>query len=134
MDYSPRTMRVRIRRDIGREVRPEAEQTDGNVYRFTPGWTMGEDDPYPGEIAMIPEDPAYPPDAPHWVASGDLEAMKKRWVVSFLLPAGGGGGIELAADAEEQAIAAVRDLHPNAVEISAQPSPSLFGGGGGGKG
>lgn len=76
MDYSPRTMRVRIRRDIGLEVRPNAEQIDGQVYRFTRGWLMEEDDPYPGEVAMIPEDPAYPADAPNWIASGDLEQVE----------------------------------------------------------
>lgn len=63
---------VRIRRDIDRGVRPEAEQIDGKTYAFRLGWTMGEDDPYPGEKAWIPADPAYPINAPHWLASGDL--------------------------------------------------------------
>lgn len=72
---NPKPMRVAIRRDLGREVRPEAEQTDGRVYLFGYGWMMEDDDPYPGEVAMIPEDPTYPADAPHWIASGDLVAL-----------------------------------------------------------
>lgn len=63
---------VRIRRDIGREVKPEAEQLDGMTYDFRFGWLMDEGDPYPGEDAWIPHDPAYPIDAPTWIASGDL--------------------------------------------------------------
>lgn len=63
---------VRIRRDFQRGVRPESEQIDGKTYGFTFGWTMSEDDPYPGEDAWIPADPAYPRNAPHWIASGDL--------------------------------------------------------------
>jgi hypothetical protein len=64
--------RVCIRRDIGREVKPEAEQIDGNVYWFEHGWVMYEDDLYPGEIAWIADDETYPKDAPIWIASGDL--------------------------------------------------------------
>ena len=63
---------IRIRRDIGREVRPEAEQIDGKTYAFRFGWRMDADDPYPGEEAWIPHDPAYPTEAPVWIASGDL--------------------------------------------------------------
>lgn len=54
------------------DVKPEAEQVDGNVYLFRHGWVMDDDDPFPGEIAWIAYDPAYPPDAPTWIASGDL--------------------------------------------------------------
>ena len=57
---------VRIRRDIGREVRPEAEQLDGKTYTFT----------YPGEQAWLPRDSTYPVGAPPWIASGDLEETK----------------------------------------------------------
>lgn len=63
---------VRIRRNIGRTVRPEAEVLDGKTFRFRIGWVMGGDDPYPGEYAMIPEDSRYPVTAPPWIASGDL--------------------------------------------------------------
>lgn len=65
-------LRVAIRRDIGRDVRPGAEQLDGRVFVFIYGWMMEDDDPYPGEVAMIPDDPTYPVGAPHWIASGDL--------------------------------------------------------------
>jgi len=63
---------VKIRREIGREVRPEAEQIDGKTYNFTHGWVMNNDDPYPTEIAYIPRDNEYPDEAPTWIASGDL--------------------------------------------------------------
>ena len=63
---------VRIRRDFGREVKPEAEQTDGKTYAFRRGWLMDKSDPYPGEEAWLPHDPAYPVEAPAWIASGDL--------------------------------------------------------------
>lgn len=64
---------VRIRRDFSRAVRPEAEQLDGRTYTFRHGWLMDEGDSYPGETAWIAYDPTYPADAPHWIASGDLE-------------------------------------------------------------
>lgn len=66
---------VRIRRDIGRQVRPEAEAIDGKVFVFRFGWLMNSDDPYPGEDAMIPNDFDWPLDAPTWVAAGDLVAV-----------------------------------------------------------
>lgn len=65
--------RVAIRRNFG-YVRPEAEQLDGRVYEFEPGWLIGEEDTniYIGETAMIAMDKNYPNDAPAWIASGDL--------------------------------------------------------------
>lgn len=63
-----------IRRRIGRLVRANAEQLDGKIFNFEPGYTMDDEDPYPGECAMIPDDPNYPKDAPWWIASGDLVA------------------------------------------------------------
>ena len=67
-----KTMSVKIRRDIGKKVKTEAEQIDGKTYMFITGWLMGEDDPCPNEYAMIPRDNTYPIDAPPWIASGDL--------------------------------------------------------------
>jgi hypothetical protein len=67
--------RVVIRRDIGRAVRPEAEELDGHVFTFGYGWTMDTRDPYPGESAMLPLDFAYAHRAPTWIASGDLEVV-----------------------------------------------------------
>jgi hypothetical protein len=64
---------VSIRRNIRKEVRPEAEQIDGKEYTFRRGWLMGDRDNYPGETAWIPDDPNYPLDAPLWIASGDLK-------------------------------------------------------------
>lgn len=69
--------KVKIRRDLGLPVRPEAEQIDGKSYTFIFGWCMEDElDPtthYASEDAMIPNDPEYPEDAPDWIASGDLE-------------------------------------------------------------
>jgi len=63
---------VRIRRDIGKEVKPGAEQLDGKTFAFRYGWEMDEDDKYPGEIAWIADDTQWPDDAPVWIAGGDL--------------------------------------------------------------
>lgn len=71
VDY--KVMRVRIRRGEGWNVRPEAEQVDGNVYLFKYGWTFEPDERYPGEAAWIADDTRWPADAPTWIASGDLE-------------------------------------------------------------
>ncbi len=66
--------KVKIRRISFPDVRPEAEQIDGNVYNFELGWLIGKSDPsiYKNENAMIPRDLNYPNDAPTWIASGDL--------------------------------------------------------------
>lgn len=58
---------VRIRRDIGRDVRPEAEQLDGKYFKFRYASKMEQ-----GEAAVMPDDPAYPKDAPRWISMGDL--------------------------------------------------------------
>jgi len=65
-------MTVKIRRELGMEVKPEAEEIDGKTYNFTVGWIMNDEDAYPNETAYIPRDPDYPDDAPIWIASGDL--------------------------------------------------------------
>lgn len=67
--------RVKIRRDIGRDVRPNAEQLDGKVFEFTASWVIEDNEAYPGEMAMISRDPNYPKDAPPWIASGDMEKV-----------------------------------------------------------
>lgn len=78
-DYeSVKLYRVSIRRDIGRQVRPEAEQIDGKVFYFYRGWFMDKNDPYPFEFAMIPLDWKYPRSAPTWIASGDLKLVEAQ--------------------------------------------------------
>lgn len=74
-----RRMTVKIRRDIGRKVKPGAEQMDGKTYWFRFGWLMDDEDPYPGEEAWIANDADenYPADAPVWIASGDLVKPKE---------------------------------------------------------
>lgn len=68
-------MTVKIRRELGMEVKPEAEEIDGKTYNFTVGWVMNDEDAYPTETAYIPRDPDYPDNAPIWIASGDLIAL-----------------------------------------------------------
>lgn len=72
VEHGRQRMTVRIRRFIDKIVRPEAEQIDGKTYWFKYGWEMDQDDPYPGETVLMPDDPAWPIDAPSWIASGDL--------------------------------------------------------------
>lgn len=66
-----RKFRVQIRRDL-RAVKPEAERVDGKGYNFEEGWIMDDSDPYPGEVAWLAVDKAWPKGAPIWVAGGDL--------------------------------------------------------------
>lgn len=65
--------KVKIRRDFSRAIKPEAEQVDGKIFWFVYGWSIDDEDPYPGEVAWCPRDETYPKDAPLWLASGDLE-------------------------------------------------------------
>lgn len=73
--------RVQIRREIGLQVKLEAEQLDGKVYAFTPTFRLHEDEfdgKYFGEYAMVPaDDQGWPEDAPTWIASGDLVEVKE---------------------------------------------------------
>jgi hypothetical protein len=68
---------VRLRRSDVFKVKPNAEQIDGKKFFFEKFWTIDEDDtdlPIVGEFAMVPcRNQRYPDDAPHWIASGDLE-------------------------------------------------------------
>jgi hypothetical protein len=65
---------VKIRRDHGISVKPEAEQIDGKTGLFEKLWVFeSDDDRYPGETAYRPLDEQWPADAPIWIASGDLE-------------------------------------------------------------
>ena len=70
---------VRVRRGIGLEVRPEAEQVDGREFYFLRGWELPADHSrYPGETAWMPLDDEWPRSAPAWIASGDLVFVKYR--------------------------------------------------------
>tara|TARA_R110002094_G_scaffold157781_1_gene144001 strand:+ start:425 stop:709 length:285 start_codon:yes stop_codon:yes gene_type:complete len=66
----------------GGEVKPNCWAINGRVFEFTYGWRMGEDDPYPNEIAWTPplryyNDGDWPNTAPSWIASGDLEIIEE---------------------------------------------------------
>jgi hypothetical protein len=65
--------KVVLRRTDYLKVKANAEQLDGNVYKFEYGWGICECDRYAGEIAYLPMDTSYPKDAPTWIASGDHE-------------------------------------------------------------
>ncbi len=72
---------VKLRRNLGLKIRPEAEQLDGNVYSFQRGWLIDEGHgKYEGETAMIPIriHDSYPDDAPTWIASGDLILVEEK--------------------------------------------------------
>lgn len=70
----------------GMPLREEALQLEGETFDFSFGWFMGEDDPYPGEIAWIPPmrkkygrpEDTWPDNAPSWIASGDLEILEEN--------------------------------------------------------
>ena len=73
---------VKIRRNFVGEVKSECEAINGKTYFFRYGWKIEDDDGrYPGEIAWIPDDSRYPPDAPAWIASGDLEQNFKDHII-----------------------------------------------------
>ena len=64
----------------GGAPRPEAMQLNGREFVFNFAWHMTDEDPYPGEVAFMPEweqrGDDYPNDAPGWIASGDIELVK----------------------------------------------------------
>jgi hypothetical protein len=65
---------VKIRRDLGISVKPNAEQVDGKTWLFEKLWVFESDDRrYPSETVYRPVDARWPIDAPGWIASGDLE-------------------------------------------------------------
>ncbi|MBY5821501.1 hypothetical protein [Rhizobium leguminosarum] len=62
---------LKLRRDLGFEVHPEAEPFDGMRFRVRTGWRIEDDDSrYPGEYAMLVDfDQNWPLG---FIASGDL--------------------------------------------------------------
>ena len=75
-------LRIKIRTNLAK-IRPEALELDGKVFNFREGWNITELDSsiYVGEIAMIPTEPNYffaYPNAPAWIASGDLEGISSQ--------------------------------------------------------
>lgn len=65
-------MKMILRIRAGRPVRSGVKLIDGKCFNFSEGWVMDNTDPYPNEIAMIPNDNRWPQSAPKWIASGDL--------------------------------------------------------------
>ncbi len=75
-------LKIKIRKNLAK-IRPEALELDGKVFNFMEGWNITESDSsiYVGEIAMIPTELNYffaYPNAPAWIASGDLEEMEEE--------------------------------------------------------
>ena len=59
----------------GRTMKESANIINGKTHWFRYGWQMEADDPYPGEIAWIPDNwgsAQWPEGTPTWIASGDL--------------------------------------------------------------
>ena len=80
--------RVCIRRDLGLEIRKEAQDIEGAGFWFEVGWIIEDLKHYAGETAMLPRDERYPPTAPTWIASGDLFRMN-GWVYTKSKSIGG---------------------------------------------
>ena len=73
--FEMKAFRVKLRRGPDWKVKPESECLDGNVYYLQSGWEIDEGI-YKGERAWIGyRDNNFPPSAPGWVASGDLEEI-----------------------------------------------------------
>jgi hypothetical protein len=72
------TATVRIRRDIGLDVRPNAEVLDGKRIKASFGWEIEEDHSrYPNEIAwLIDREDDREADIV-WIASGDLIEIER---------------------------------------------------------
>jgi hypothetical protein len=70
-------MRVTPRKIPGVETKPEVLAIVGRVFLFRALWVI-EDGLYVGETAWMTDDPEYPEDAPIWIASGDLQPVKKE--------------------------------------------------------
>ena len=56
------------------DLRPSARQCIGQEWTFSYGWTMDEDDPYPGEVAYLVERD-WPEEAGIWVPERDLRSL-----------------------------------------------------------
>jgi len=71
-------------------IKPEAVRLQGYRGVFNFAWHMDEDDPYPNEVAFMPDSDrqkyfgTWPDDAPGWIASGDLHLIKHLiWGVDY---------------------------------------------------
>jgi len=68
---------VKLRHEYaGRPLRTDCKQFDGHTLEFRYGWTMDDDDLYPGEIAWIPVDNDVL-GVITWFAGGDLEVISE---------------------------------------------------------
>ncbi len=63
---------IKIRRDLDRTVRPNAECLDGLKCEVVVAWLMDEGDPYPGEFSLVLPDHLYEVSDILWIASGDF--------------------------------------------------------------
>jgi len=55
-------------------LKPGVRELDGTVLEVVPSWLMSEEDPYPGEWALVSANPMKPVILDiHWIASGDVE-------------------------------------------------------------
>jgi hypothetical protein len=73
-------IKVRIRRDLGLRVKPEAECLDGWEGEAEVWWMQSEEagDRYPGEWAIgLPDSRPGFPHSPSWIASGDAVMLER---------------------------------------------------------
>jgi len=62
----------------GGKIKPEVQLIQGKTFDFKFGWVMNDTDPYPDEVAWIPDSENWPEMAPIWIASGDLDIEEKK--------------------------------------------------------
>jgi hypothetical protein len=69
--------RIKIRHDLSRPVKEEAEKLDDTIAVLVPLWQMNEKDPYPGEWALgdHEEHNSLATAKLGWIASGDVEVL-----------------------------------------------------------
>ena len=62
----------------GRPLKPGLKERDGEIIDVEYGWTMDDDEKYPGEVALIPvERMSFEKEDLYWIASGDVEVIKE---------------------------------------------------------
>jgi hypothetical protein len=79
--YHLKKVRVRFKPRLKLEykiLKPGVKELDGTVLEVVPSWLMSEEDPYPGEWALISTNSIKSVILDiHWIASGDVEFIEE---------------------------------------------------------